>query len=126
DIVALQRTLYSSRNAARRWLHTSRRDRIWNLIDDPPVQSRRRALEVGRGSGVYLSRLCSAFEQVTAIDVELAHIEAVRTLAASHENLTLVNGDLTDWPWIEPFDLVLCSEVIEHVLEPEQFVAGLR
>jgi 2-polyprenyl-3-methyl-5-hydroxy-6-metoxy-1,4-benzoquinol methylase len=82
-------------------------------------------MEVGPGSGVYLPGLCSRFEHVTALDIEAAHIDAVRPIAASFPNLNLIVDDLTQHQWSELFDLVLCSEVIEHVPEPEPFVAGL-
>jgi SAM-dependent methyltransferase len=125
DIVGLQRTLYHSRNPTRRWLHTHRRDRILQLVAAAPVSPRRSAMEVGPGSGVYLPGLCAAFEQVTALDIEPAHIEAIRGLTAQSTNLTLIVDDLLTRSWSDPFDFLLVSEVIEHVPEPEPFVQAL-
>lgn len=125
DIVSLQKTLYASRNPVRRWLHTSRRDAVLEAVRTAPILGRRRALEVGPGSGVYLPALCEQFVSVTAIDVEPAHINALRGLAGSHANLELKVTDLCKTEWKEKFDLVLCSEVIEHVEDPPSFVTGL-
>jgi SAM-dependent methyltransferase len=125
DIVSLQKTLYESKNPVRRWLHTSRRDAVLEAVRTAPVPGKRRALEVGPGSGVYLPALCRQFAAVTAIDVEPAHINALRGLPAAHPNLELRVTDLCMTEWKERFDLVLCSEVIEHVEDPPSFMTGL-
>ena len=125
QLVELQRTLYTSRNPTRRWLHTTRRDLVREVIRTAPVSSEMRALEVGPGSGVYLPGLCRRFNSVTALDIEAAHIASLDDLAASLPNLELKIGDLCKAEWPDLFDLVLCSEVIEHVADPEAFVSGL-
>ncbi len=125
DIVSLQKTLYASRNPVRRWLHTSRRDAVLEAVRTAPVPGQGRALEVGPGSGVYLPALCEQFAAVTAIDVEPAHIAALQGLSAAHANLELRVTDLCTTAWSKKFDLVLCSEVIEHVKDPTSFMAGL-
>lgn len=125
DVVSLQKTLYTSRNPVRRWLHTSRRDAVLEAVRAAPVPRCERALEVGPGSGVYLPALCERFASVTAIDVEPAHISALDELKRSHRNLNLLVTDLCKQEWTAKFDLVLCSEVIEHVPDPAAFMAGL-
>lgn len=125
DIVSLQGTLYTSRNPTRRWLHTTRRDLVIEAIRTAPVCSSNRALEVGPGSGVYLPSLCERFKSVVAIDIEEAHIAQLRKTADHFPTLKLMVGDLGLQQWPEKFDLVLCSEVIEHVAEPKSFMAGL-
>lgn len=125
DLVALQRTLYASRNATRRWLHTSRRDIVIDAIRTAPVPDTARALEVGPGSGVYLSALCSRFSKAVAIDVERTHIAALQQTCEHLTNLELLLDDLCHREWQQQFDLVLCSEVIEHVAKPSEFMIGL-
>jgi 2-polyprenyl-3-methyl-5-hydroxy-6-metoxy-1,4-benzoquinol methylase len=125
DLVALQRTLYSSRNATRRWLHTSRREIVIDAIRTAPVPDITRALEVGPGSGVYLPALCSRFKKAVAIDVEPTHIAALRQTFEHLTNLELVMDDLCHREWQQQFDLALCSEVIEHIANPSEFMVGL-
>jgi 2-polyprenyl-3-methyl-5-hydroxy-6-metoxy-1,4-benzoquinol methylase len=125
DLIALQRTLYSSRNPTRRWLHTSRRDIVIDAIRNAPVPDTARALEVGPGSGVYLSTLCERFNKAVAIDVEPTHIAALQQTFAHLTNLELLIDDLCHRDWQYQFDLVLCSEVIEHVQKPSEFMTGL-
>ena len=124
DVVVLQSTLYSSNNPTRRWLHQTRRAKIRELIEALPGP-KRHALEVGPGSGVYLPTLCSLYESVTAIDLEPRHLQFIES-SFQFDNLTLSQGDLTEMNWESPFDLVLCSEVIEHVPSPKAFMQGLR
>ena len=125
DEFQLQKTLYQSRNPTRRWLHTSRRDRVLRAIAEASPHRGRRALEVGPGGGPYLPALCRQFDRVTAIDNNPAFIGALQPLAAEHGNLSLRQADLLTEIWPEPWDLVLCSEVLEHVPDPDRFVGGL-
>lgn len=121
----VQETLYTSRNPSRRWLHCTRRDRVIREIERIGLPARRRALEVGPGSGVYLPTLCRMFDAVTALDVEPAHLETAARIASEHPNLRPLEADLLTQAWPDPFDLVLCSEVLEHVPDPGAFVSGL-
>lgn len=129
DICALQTTIYNSSNPVRKWLHCSRRDAVLNIIEQTCSlnDESELAIEVGPGSGVYLPMLCQKFKEVTALDIEISHLKNIAHLQDSYANLSLVHGDITDHKNIcEPkYDLVLCSEVIEHINQPEEFVASL-
>ena len=127
-LVELQRTLYSSRNRTRNWLHQSRRQRV-ELAVRRLAKERRSAdaLEVGPGSGTYLPLLCELFEHVTASDIEAEYLDHLASVAVERTNLDLVIDDIAH-STLEPssFDLVVCSEVIEHTTAPAQVAAGLR
>jgi 2-polyprenyl-3-methyl-5-hydroxy-6-metoxy-1,4-benzoquinol methylase len=119
DIVALQETLYQSRNSTRRWLHQSRRDWIHSAIRKHAGNRPGEALEVGPGSGVHLPVLCEEFNHVVATDIHPEHLDYVRRLPNPRENLELVIDDISksELP-SDQFDLILCSEVIEHIPDP--------
>ena len=116
DLVELQETLYTSRNPTRRWLHCTRRDWIVEAIQQWSRLGNTRALEVGPGSGLYLPVLAAHFLDVVASDIEEAYISHARGLATRHANLRLVVDDITATRLeAGTFDLVLCTEVLEHI-----------
>jgi len=126
--VELQRTLYRSRNPTRRWLHQSRRERVESALRRlARERARSDALEVGPGSGIYLPLLCELFEHVIASDVEPAYLDHLTDVVGEQANLKIVIDDIAASA-LEPesFDLVLCSEVIEHAPQPRAVIAGLR
>jgi SAM-dependent methyltransferase len=127
ELLALQRALYESRNPTRRWLHCTRRDWIAGRMTRLAADGRRAVLEVGPGSGVYVPLLARLFERVTVTDVHDAYLDAARLLAANHPNVAVVQDDIrrSALP-AASFDVVLCTEVIEHVVESRAALAGMR
>jgi 2-polyprenyl-3-methyl-5-hydroxy-6-metoxy-1,4-benzoquinol methylase len=115
--VRLQRTLYDSQNPTRRWLHTVRRDWIEDRLRAlSRTAGARRALEVGPGSGVYLPVLSDLFQEVVATDVDPQYLAHLPEDIKGRSNLRLVEDDITETGLAAgSFDLILCSEVIEHV-----------
>jgi len=115
ELVSLQRTLYQSRNPTRRWLHTSRK--AW--VEERILREGRGgvALEVGPGSGVYLPALQRVCSSVVATDIQEAHLY---DLEPRFPGVRLVRDDITQSRLeAESFDLVLCSEVVEHLENSE-------
>ena len=123
ELLALQDTLYASRNPTRRWLHAERRTWIERALRRRAAGGARTAVEVGPGSGVYLSLMAELFDEVTATDVEEAFLARAREI----DGVRVVLDDVTrsDLP-ARSFDVVLCSEVIEHVPDPAAALRGLR
>jgi 2-polyprenyl-3-methyl-5-hydroxy-6-metoxy-1,4-benzoquinol methylase len=126
DLLALQRVLYESRNPTRRWLHRTRRDWISGALERlASLGSRAHALEVGPGSGVYVPILSRLFERVTVLDIESAYLDAVRELALP--NVSVVCDDIRrPTAPAARVDLLLCTEVIEHIGESRAALAGMR
>jgi ubiquinone/menaquinone biosynthesis C-methylase UbiE len=119
-LLRLQQTLYESKNPTRRWLHCTRRDWIIAAIRRYLPAGEKKALEIGPGSGVYLAILASLFDRVTATDIEDAYLDHAQRLADSYPNLVLMTDDITHSKLADAsFNMILCSEVIEHVPDPE-------
>jgi ubiquinone/menaquinone biosynthesis C-methylase UbiE len=126
ELVALQETLYRSGNPTRRWLHCIRRDWIIAALRRH-ARPGGRALEVGPGCGVYLPVLAGLFGQVVAVDIEEAYLQHASRLRQTLPNLELVHDDVcaSALP-AQGFDLVLCTEVIEHIPQSVAALRGMR
>src|SRR5262245_51461260 len=118
QLLELQTTLYTSKNPTRRWLHSSRRDWILEAIRRHNTGSMECALEIGPGSGVYLPTLTRLFNRVVAADITTAFLTQARNLARDYTNLEVVEDDIVHSTFDDgSFELILCSEVIEHIAD---------
>lgn len=127
DLIGLLETLYNSRNPTRRWLHCTRRDWIIGKIEECAREKPGRALEVGFGAGVYLPALAENYAEVVGTDLDQAHLGHSRSLTDRFANLRLAADDITASQLAAgSFELVLCSEVLEHIPNTEAVIAGLR
>jgi len=125
EVHELQNVIYASRNPTRKWLHVTRKEHILTAFDWLGDVSNQTAIEVGPGSGLYIAPLCSKFFQVTAVDIEHSHLVALQPLKTQFNNLEIIEQDITEESWSQKYDLVLCSEVVEHVEDTSKFIASL-
>jgi SAM-dependent methyltransferase len=127
QLIGLLETLYDSRNSTRRWLHCTRRDWVIARIAECARERPGRALEIGFGAGVYLRALTNHYREVVATDLNHSQLEYVRSRTADLANLQVLIDDITISSLPErSFDLVLCSEVLEHISDVDRAIAGIR
>jgi SAM-dependent methyltransferase len=127
ELTLLLETLYASKNPTRRWLHRTRRDWIVAQLRERAQAGARRALEVGFGAGVYLDTLAELFAEAAATDVAEGNLRHAAAIAARHPNLTLLRDDILASALPErAFDVILCSEVIEHFPDSAGALAAMR
>lgn len=111
----LQGVIYNSKNPTRKWLHVSRKNWVDNAIEHYSFEGMV-ACEIGPGSCVYLPKLNKYAGQLYVTDVERQHLEVAMTYSDNSKNITVMKDDIS--ASILPdryFDLILCSEVIEHI-----------
>lgn len=127
-LFSLQQALYTSRNYTRRRLHQTRLRWVSAAISaHAATTSTLRAMEYGPGSGIYLPLLARYFTEVLAADVEEAYLSGIRSAASEVPGMKLVVDDVQDSAFPEnSFDLVLCSEVLEHVPRPDRALQTLH
>jgi ubiquinone/menaquinone biosynthesis C-methylase UbiE len=118
----LQQALYASTNYTRRRLHRTRLRWVTEAISvHAPKLPVSCALEYGPGSGIYLDILARHCDQVIAADVEHAYLTGIQALTRELPGLGLVVDDIEDSKFSDnSVGLVLCSEVLEHVSDPER------
>lgn len=124
----LQQTLYSSSNFTRRQLHQTRLSWVTKAISTyAPSIPDSTAIEYGPGSGIYLPILAQHYAEVTGADVEQAYLSAIEPLCAMHQNLRLMEDNIQDSRFgDDSFGMILCSEVLEHVPDPERSLRTLH
>lgn len=126
DILSLQQSLYSSTNPTRQWLHCTRRDWILEEINNYS-DKKGSALEIGPGAGVYVQPLTDAFSKVTVSDIESEFLDHLEPLQTKIPDFRCVLDDITASRLPrESFDLILCTEVIEHIPETDSVLANIR
>lgn len=127
ELVELQQTLYTSSNPTRRWLHCTRRDWIIDALRRTVGHQHQRAIEVGPGSGVYVPILAQLYDVVVALDIEQAYLNHVSHLTGIHQNLELKVDDITASSLPDAtFDLILCTEVVEHIPDSQSALREMR
>ena len=78
-----------------------------------------RVLDVGCGNGSLMALPLARFGfEVTGVDLHRPSIEHAQRLASSMPNARFIEAAVTDLA-TPPFDVIILSEVLEHVSEPE-------
>jgi ubiquinone/menaquinone biosynthesis C-methylase UbiE len=107
---------------------------FWHITEAPIVleclsiflreQSRQLSLlDVGCGTGWYLSRLKNGFAQAVGVDVSLGMLSIARERAPWAE---FVQADLQELPFNAPrFDAILCTRVLSHIPSARLAVAKI-
>jgi SAM-dependent methyltransferase len=103
---------------------------VRRLIERGAIGARGSALDVGCNSGMY-SRILSdfGFENVLGVDIVEEMIRKANAAFGSEVPGHAVRFEIRDAERLDlarRFDLVLCTEVIEHVDHPDRVIANLK
>ena len=89
--------------------------RVESILDLLPNDAGE-VLEAGCRDGYITLKLADRYKKITALDLHMPLID--------HPRVTCVRGDITSLPFTDrSFDLVVCTEVLEHIM-PEKLQAA--
>ena len=102
------------------------RNILRKLIDDDAITNLDRALDIGCNAGFY-SKLISdfGFHEVTGIDIDSRYIATAKATFASDtpgKRIAFKTADATKMDVDANYDLILCTEVIEHTDDPKAVI----
>lgn len=87
-----------------------------------------RVLEVGCGDGGNLLPFARCGCRVTGVDLAACRInDAISFFAAENATGEFIAADIFSFtPSKEPFDIIICHDVIEHIMDKERFLLRLK
>jgi 2-polyprenyl-3-methyl-5-hydroxy-6-metoxy-1,4-benzoquinol methylase len=89
------------------------------------VQPGEHVLDVGSGKGELAHDLAVAGAHVTGIDFNRVNIESARS-RYSNERLEFVEADALDWTPPQAYDVIVLSNVLEHIAPRVQLLRRLQ
>lgn len=115
---------HTSANIWQRWLINRFYDNLFSVLRGLPART---ILDIGCGEGFTLQRITVAWPnkyQLTGMDSAVAALTAGHKL---HPTLRLEPGSIYSLPHPpQSFDVVLCTEVLEHLADPARALAEIR
>lgn len=117
---------YSTKNPLKRMMVERLNGRIIDSISQMMVGGQSRVLDAGCGEG-YISRLvATAFPNADITGLEYTS-EAIAIAEEMSQGIHYVQGDIMEMPFSDStFDVVICTEVLEHLDCPEEALHELH
>lgn len=82
-------------------------------------------LDIGCGNGFVAYQIASKAKKVTGIDTDQANIGQARR-QHSRENISYILGDATSYDFLERYDAIVLSNVLEHIKDRVTFLNKVK
>jgi ubiquinone/menaquinone biosynthesis C-methylase UbiE len=109
-------------NLFQRIWHTGKLKNILGLIKCDPKS----ILDVGSASGWFISQVSKSFPKAMCVGVD-AYKDAIIYGTGKYKSIKFIHADAHDLPVADScFDLIICTEVLEHVENPKGVLGEIR
>lgn len=109
-------------NILQKLWHSGKLSAVVSFAKEDP----KKILDVGCASGWFLNELSKKFPNAKCFGID-PYKKAIIYGKKRYKKLTLVNADGHKIPFPdESFDLVICTEVLEHVLDPKGVIKEIK
>ena len=109
-------------NVLQRMWHTNKLRVVTSLIPISP----KKILDVGCASGWFLSKLASVFPKAQCFGIDI-YDKAIQHGHKLYPSITFQSADAHTIPFKDKsFDLVICTEVLEHVDDPKSVLLEIK
>lgn len=85
-----------------------------------------RIFEVGAGEGAFSSYLRPLSERLTLLEPAAVYFKTLKEHYGADEKVHLFHGLLEDFTYKDSYDLVVSCGVLEHVLQPQDFLRQIQ
>lgn len=117
---------YLSSNVLARMLWQRRGRQISRLLL-PLMEKGDTVIDIGCGGGWYSKHFAETGALVLATDISTGYLRQTRLYCQGLENVAILQCDATNLPFAsKSVDVILISEVLEHLVSPEQALADIK
>lgn len=117
---------YESKNPLKRTMVKNLNKKILNYVDSIIGNKSVKILDAGCGEGFIDKLLVNRLHNAEILGLEFTK-EAIAIAKDTNPSVKYVQGDICEMPFEDnTFDLVICTEVLEHLPNPEKALSELK